>query len=255
MLVGGLIVIVILNLLGVISLGLPSWWPIAAVIVLAGGIAGWMASDRLYSLIPEDSKIVLVAFATGDGTGGNIWKLHPDEFEDMEVDGDLYEWSESATRCYEVRDYDPDRNHATGNWRETPPASDFARQEDIESIRADIRSFREQLEPEVRKSKRLRRQIGGIIRSLDAQRDREMNRSIEKATVDSSIDRATISETLESALDDDLRNPPDAGGGDDEPDTMTGQIGGTNSWIEQDEYDAILNGDSDSGFNFNHGKQ
>jgi hypothetical protein len=206
-----------------------------------------MASDRLFGLIPEESKIVLVAFSTGDGTGGAIWELHPDEFESMTVSGDLYEWSESASRCYEVRDYDPDENHATGNWRETPPASDFARQEDIESIRADIRSFREQLEPEVRKSKRLRRQLGGIIRSLDAQRDREMAQSIEQETVDESIDRATITETLETVLDDDLRAPPDAGRGNDEPADRDGQVGGTNSWIEQEEYDAILNGDGDDG--------
>lgn len=234
-----------LNWIGIISLGLPSWWPVVAAVVVSGLVAGWAASDRLYSLIPEDTKITLVAFETGEGEGGEIWQLHPDDFEEMDIEGDLYEWSESPERCYEVRSYNPETNSAVGNWRETPPASDFAKQEDIESVRADIRTFRESLEPEVRRSKRLRRQLSGVVRSLDAQRDREMSRHFESKTVDQSVDGATITEVLESVLDDDLRDPPDAGRGetdsDDDADNIA-EVGGTNSWIEQDEYDAILNG-------------
>jgi len=246
LLVGGLGVAV-LNWAGIISLGLPSWWPIAFVVVAAGVVAGWMASDRLYDLIPGEEMITLVAFHSTDGTGGEIWQLHPDEFEDMEVlNGELYQWDSSPKRCYEVRDYDPEQNRAIANWRETKPASELVEQRSIEDVLAEIEELREMLEPEARRARKLRRQLPGIVRILDAQRDAEVNESLEAATVDSDIDEATISAVLEDVLGEELTPHPDAVGenGHSEIETVEFSRGvdkpENESTVDQDEYDAIL---------------
>ena len=193
--------VLVLQLTGIISLGLPSWWPIAGIVVGAGSVAGWMASDRLYSLIPEDEKIMLIAFHTADGTGGEVWELHPDEFEDLEVVGSLYEWDEAPTRCYEVREYDSERNRAVGNWRESKPGSDLAEQERMNDVIAEIDELRSMLEPEAKKARTMRRQLSGIVRVLDARRDKEYVRSLENSTVDADTTDANISDVLEELLD------------------------------------------------------
>jgi hypothetical protein len=212
------------------------------VVIGAGGVAGWMASDRLYSLIPEDEQIILVSFTATDGTGGEIWSLHPDEFEDLEVErGDLYQWDASPTRCYEVRSYDPETNTAIGNWRESKPASALAEQEAIDDVLADIEELRDLLEPEVRRARKLRRQLPGIVRVLDAQRDAEVNEGLEQATVDADIDDATVSRVVNDVLDDDRNPHPDAGEGD----TTNGHRDGQEIEIEQAEYDAILDATGD----------
>lgn len=201
LLIVGAGLVFVLQLTGIISLGLPSYWPIVGIVIGAGSVAGWMASDRLYSLIPEEEKITLIAFHTADGTGGEIWELHPDEFEDLEVVGSLFEWDEAPTRCYEVRQYDPEQNRAVGNWRESKPGSDLAEQERMNDVIAEIDELRSMLEPEAKKARTMRRQLSGIVRVLDKRRDREYIRSMDNASIDKDTTEANVSDVLEELLD------------------------------------------------------
>lgn len=238
----GIGVTVLAQWFGVISLGLPSWWPIVPIVGGAAVVAGWLASDRLYSLIPEDEQIILVAFETTDATGGEIWSLHPDEFEDLEVtDGELYQWEEAPVRCYEVRSYDPETNTAVANWRETKPASALAEQAEIDDVLADIQELREMLEPEVRRARRLRRQLPGVVRMLDAERDKEVVEGMETATIDADKEDATVSTVLEDVLGEDL-DPPAGGGSESDTDEKTNGHTEGNAEVEQEDFDAILEG-------------
>lgn len=222
--------------IGWIDLKLPSWWPLVFAIVGAAGITGYVAGDKIAELIPREPGILLVAFQA-DGKGGEIWELHEDTWAKMDVDGTLYEWSESPRRIYECRSYDPDENHAIANWRESEPASSLADGRSVEDALTAIRELRNDLEPEAAKAREMRRRIRGIVRQLDRQRAEEMDEIIDELTVDQGIEDATISNVLDESLPDELH--PHAGGGSDGP-SENGHKETDRFTIDQDEFDAIL---------------
>lgn len=200
---------------GWINLGLPNWWPLGAGIIISAAAAAYVGADKVAELIPKQNGIWLISFTTTDGKGGAIWEIHEDDWEDMTVDGSLYEWSESPRRMYECRSYDADANHAVANWRETKAASELAAEQTVDDALAAIRDLRQTLEPEAAKAREMRRRIRGITRQLDRQRAEELDRAIDEATIDKDMDEATISNILDESLPDDLH--PHAGGGSDGP--------------------------------------
>lgn len=200
---------------GWVNLGLPNWWPLGAGIIVSAAAAAYVGADKVAELIPEEEGIWLISFTTTDGKGGEIWEIHEDDWEDMTVDGTLYEWAESPRRLYECRSYDPEENHAVANWRESEPGSKLASEESVEDALAAIRELRQDLEPEAAKAREMRRRIRGITRQLDRQRAQELNTAIDEATVDADMNDATITNILDEALPDDLH--PHAGGGSDGP--------------------------------------
>ncbi|WP_436934991.1 hypothetical protein [Halovenus marina] len=201
---------------GVIDIGLPDWWPLAAAVVIAAGIAAYFGADKVAELIPEEDGILLVAFRADDDGGGEIWELQDDTFADMETDGTLFEWTESSRRVYEVRNYDPEENTAIANWRETAPGSTLAQERTVEDVFTAIRELREDLEPSAAEARELRRRIRGIVRRLDEERTKARARQLDEQTLDKGLDATTISEVIDEQIPDDLH--PDAGrGSDDEP--------------------------------------
>jgi|GEM_PF-1855980 len=153
------------------SVGVPSWWPAAAVAAAAAYFGGRAAARRILDLVPEPEGILLVEFRADDPGGGAIYELSEEAFEDMWVfGGDLYQWDESPRRVYEVREYDPDKNLAVGNWRESAPGSALASHATVDDALAAIRELRTDLEPDVAEARELRRRIRGIVRQLDKER-------------------------------------------------------------------------------------
>lgn len=235
LLIGALVAL--LQWAGIIDLSIPWWWPLAAIIVVAAGAAGYVGADKISELIPEEDGILLIAFDASEGKGGEIWEISEDDWADMRVAGTLYEWSESPRRVYECRRYDPEANRAVANWRESKPASELAGPRTVEDALALIRELRQDLEPEAAKAREMRRRLRGIVRQLDRQRAQEMNAVLDERTVDDAFDEATISEILDESLPDDLH--PDAGGVDEKTNGHSEQ----RFRIEQDEFDAILQED------------
>lgn len=220
----GFTALVILQFAGVIDVGLPDWWPIVGVMIASAGITGYLASDKIAELIPKKDGILLVAFEA-DGKGGEIWELHEATWEEMNVDGTLYEWSESPRRIYECRSYDPKTNHAVANWRESEPASTLAQERTVEDVYAAVRELRQDLEPSAAEARELRRRIRGIVRRLDEERTKARARQLDEATLDEGIDTATVSEIIDQELPHNLH--PDAGRGTDEP-NANGELPQTN---------------------------
>lgn len=236
-LIAGFTALVILQFAGVINVGLPDWWPIVGIMIASAGVTGYLASDKIAALIPDKDGILLVAFEA-DGKGGEIWELQEGTWGEMEVDGTLYEWSESPRRIYECRDYDPESNKAVANWRESEPASTLAESRTVEDVYGAIRELRQDLEPEAAEARELRRRIRGIVRRLDRERTRARARQLDESTLDEGIDAPTISEILDDELPQNLH--PDAGRGDGEDSKTNGdRENGERIDIELDDLEPI----------------
>jgi len=206
---------VALSMLGVINPSLPDWWPLVPLMLLAAGIAGYLAAGRVYDLIPDREGIILVSFTTTDGKGGEIWEVYEDDWQEMTVEGTLFEWSESPRRVYECRDYDPETNRAVANWRESKPASALAQERTVEDAFGAIRELREDLEPAVAEARELRRRYRGILRKLDRERIKARAKQLDEATLDRGLETTTITEAVDDHLPDDLH--PDGMAGEQEP--------------------------------------
>jgi hypothetical protein len=204
----------LLSMLGIINPSLPDWWLLVPIMVVAAGIAGYFGAAKVYELIPDREGILLISFTTTDGSGGEIWEIYEDDWEEMDVEGSLYQWDESPRRVYECRSYDPDENRAIGNWRESKPASVLAEERTVEDAYGAIRELRQDLEPAVAEARELRRRYRGILRSLDEERTKARARQLDGATLDKGLDSTTISEAVDEHLPEDLH--PDAGIGDEE---------------------------------------
>jgi hypothetical protein len=198
---------------GVLDPDWPAWWPIIPIMGVAALIAGYFGAERIYELIPEEDGILLVSLR-GDEPGGEIWEIYEDDFEDMAVDGTLYQWDESPRRVYEVRDYYPNEHRAVGNWREAEPASAILEERTTEDAIAFISELRETYEPEAARARRLQRRLRGIVRTLDRERTQARARQLDDATGLESIDSKAISDVLDEELPDDLH--PEAGGGSED---------------------------------------
>ena len=210
-------VLAVLQLLGVVSLGLPGWWPLAATVVLAAGAAAHVGAEKIAALLPDEQGILLVSLR-GDRDGGAIYELAEDTFDEMTVYGDLYRWPETSRTVYEVRSYYPDQNVAIGNWRESMPASAFLAEQDVEDAMAAIGELRDELEPIAAEAKFLRRRFRGIARRIDQERTKERFREIDTETVDRDVE-TTIAEIIDEELP--ATRHPRAGRGDSEPEAMT----------------------------------
>jgi hypothetical protein len=204
----------LLSMLGIINPSLPDWWLLVPIMVVAAGIAGYFGAAKVYELIPDREGILLISFTTTDGSGGEIWEIYEDDWEEMDVEGSLYQWDESPRRVYECRSYNPDENWAIGNWRESKPASVLAEERTVEDAYGAIRELRQDLEPAVAEARELRRRYRGILRKLDQERIKARARQLDEATLDKGLDTTTITDAVDEHLPEELH--PDAGGGEKE---------------------------------------
>ena len=192
---------------------------VATAAVLAAG-AGFMSAGKIESLLPEPEGIYIVAFRASDDTGGEVWEISDDQFEDMEVHGSLFEWPTSRD-IYEVLEYRPESNVAVGNWRESVAGSSIANHYSVADAMEQVEELRAEFEPEAQKSRRLQRRIRSIVRKLDRRRLKDQQEIIDPTTnPEFSDSKATVSEVVEEEVPDDLR--PDKL---DEPETANGDGG------------------------------
>ena len=196
---------------GVFNPSWPDWWPIVPIIGVAALVAGYFGGERIYELIPEEPTVYLVTLRA-DEPGGELYELSEDEFGDLFVWGDLYQWPQTKTPVYEARAYDAESHCAVGNWRESMPASAFLSEQDVEDAMTAVRELRQDLEPEAAKAKELRRRFRGIARRIDSERTKERFREIDAASLDKDTEGATIGEILDESVPAEVH--PDAGMGD-----------------------------------------
>jgi hypothetical protein len=191
---------------------------IVATAGIVAGIAGFLAAGKIEDLLPDDEGIYIIAFRSSDDTGGEIWEISEDHFENMTVHGSLFEWP-VGKRVYEVLEYRPSENVAVGNWRESVAGSSIADHYDVPDAMEQIETLRSEFEPEAQKSRRLQRRIRSIVRKLDRRR-LEDQQEILDPTTNPSFDRddATVSAVVEEEIPDDLR-PDGMRNEPDEPDT------------------------------------
>jgi PHD/YefM family antitoxin component YafN of YafNO toxin-antitoxin module len=229
---------------GVLDPDWPAWWPIIPIMGITALIVGYLASDKIYALIPNKQGILLIALRA-DKDGGAVYEIYEDDWEDMTVSGTLYEWAESPRRVYECREYIPEDNHAIANWREAEPASAILDKRTPEDALEAVSELREVYEPEAARARRLQRRLRGIVRKLDQERTKARARQLDQETGLESIDSKTIAEILEEEVPEDIH--PHAGGGDtpeleDVPDPKGAVFGADPEGrieIEQDENEAI----------------
>lgn len=180
---------------------LPEWTGLAVLAAVAVALAGWMAAGRIYDMLPDEHGIFLVCFDADDDAGGEIWELSEDQFNDMEVhNGRLLSWSTSAKQVYEVRSYDPDRNAAVANWRETASGSELAGHHKASQAMRQISELRESFEIDAERAKYIKRRLPSIVRKLDRERAKDQARSLEPHLAPSTDDTASITDVLDSSL-------------------------------------------------------
>lgn len=186
------------------SVELPISSELLITLALVVGAAGYITADKIEALLPEDRGVILVAFKA-DESAGEIFELSEDQWEDMEVHGGtLHSWDEARGEVYEVRSYDPDRNVAVANWRESKPGSAIAAEATVEDALAAIRELRYDLEPDAAEARELKRRIRGIVRVLDKQRAEAHDALLDKHIAPAVGDSKSVSEVLEEQLPDDL---------------------------------------------------
>ena len=210
-------------------------------LALVVAAAGYWAGDKIDELLPDERGIIIVAFKADEDSGA-IFELTEDQFADMEIHGgSLHAWDDASERVYEVRSYDPDRNVAIANWRETEPGSALAAEASIPDVLAAIRELRHDLEPDAAKSRELQRRFRGIIRTLDRERAEAQQAALDEHIAPSIGDSRTISEVIEDSLPEDL-HPESMSGVDDE--TVARRSGGHPEAGETVSFDLLEDGDA-----------
>lgn len=183
---------------------LPITGELLMTLALVVAVAGYWAGDKIDALLPDERGVILIAFQA-DEEAGQIWELTEDQFADMEIHGgSLHPWNEANGEVYEVRRYDPSRNVAVGNWRESVPGSELAAEATVEDVLAAVRELRYDLEPDAAEARELKRRIRGIIRTLDKERGEAQQAALDKHIAPAIGDSRSISEVLEDSLPDDL---------------------------------------------------
>ncbi|SFR30375.1 hypothetical protein [Halorubrum sodomense] len=187
---------------------------VVATAAVAIAIGGYVAGGYVADLLPEEEGIYLVGFDASDDTGGSIWELSEDQFEDMDVHaGSLFEWP-VAKRVYEVREYRPEDNVAVANWRESVAGSELAGDVQVVDAMEAIAELREEFEPDAREARRLKRRLRSIARTLDKRRLKDQEAILDPTLTPSfDDDSATVSAVLDEELPDDLK--PQSMKGDD----------------------------------------
>lgn len=187
------------------NLSMPDGSGVIAAGAIAAAFGGYIAAGKIADLLPEPEGIYLIAFEADDEQGGEVWELSEDQFADLEVqNGTLFQWP-SSKRIYEAREYDPDRNVAIGNWRESVAGSELAGNATVPDAFAAVEELRQEFEPESRKYRHLQRRIRSIVRKADRRRLRDQQALLDDTlTPEFANDDASISSVLRDELPDEL---------------------------------------------------
>ena len=149
----------------------PEWTPLLVLALLAVAIVGALTSGRLEDLWPEDHGIYLEVVNDYDTEEMPVYELSEDQFAGCEVvNGPLNPLPENKHESYECFHYDPERNVAVGTWRKSKPASAIVGHVTVDGALDEIRELRAFLEAEARLGIKLRQELPGVMRELDAAR-------------------------------------------------------------------------------------
>lgn len=200
----------------------------SGILVLGGiivAIGGFIAAGKIDSLLPEEEGYFLVEFDASDDTGGAVYELSEDQFEDMEVyAGTLFQWPVSK-RVYEVREYRPEDNVAVANWRESVAASELAGHVDVEDALEAIGELRDEFEPEAQRFRIVKRRLRSVARKMDRRRDRDQQAIIDPHMTPEFGNEggATVSDILDEEMPDHLL--PNSMQADEQTDVMNDEDG------------------------------
>lgn len=169
-------------------------------------IAGYFAAGKVEELLPEEEGIYLIAFQASDDTGGEVWELSEDQFENMEVHaGTLFEWPVSR-RVYEVKEYRPEENVAVTNWRESVAGSQLAGDALLPDALEQIAELREEFEPEARRARYLKRRLRSIARTIDRERLKDQQELLDETTNPTFSDSSRgVSDIVREEIPEELR--------------------------------------------------
>lgn len=193
----------------------PTGWGLVATAGVVVAIGAYYYADKILALLPDDEGIFIVAFEASSEAGGQVWELTEDQFEAMRVvNGTLFQWDGTSRRVYEVRDYDPDRNVAVANWRESVAGSQFAGDATVADAMDFITEIREEFEPEAEKYRRLSRRLRSVARKLDRKRLEDQQAVLDPhlAPAFDGDAAATVGDVLRESVEADLL-----------PESMTGE--------------------------------
>jgi len=219
------------------ALDVPIWWRLAATAAFLSLVAGYLAADSIYALLPDEKGIFLVVFDNTNDGGGEIHELNKDQWENLTVYGTLFPWDQSKERVYECRYYDEDDCVAVGNWKESKPESALAAEASVEDALIAIDELRSVLEPDAAEARALKRSFRGIVRRLDKERAEAQDEAVDGHIAPNIGGSKTISEIVEESLPEDLH--PESMKLDDE------QIARRDdSQPEQIEFDLLEDGDA-----------
>lgn len=245
-LIGGYIVAAETGHVGYPDVSMPSGWGLAVTAVIVGGLVAHYYADEILSLLPDEEGVYIFAFKSSDETGGQLYELTEDQFEDMQVvNGTLFEWKKSPKRVYEVREYDRERNVAVANWRESVAASQFAGDATVAEAMEFIEEIREEFEPDSAKLRRLQRRLRGVARKMDLKRLEDQQAVLDPHLAPSfGDDGAGVADILQDVVDDELL--PESMSGEDD-DRVSGEHSNGNGDGDAEEFvsfDVLDDGDA-----------
>lgn len=150
---------------------MPEWGGLLGLAAFAVVAGGFLLVGSLEELWPEEHGVYLEEINDYNTEEMPVYELSEDQFADMEVmNGPLNPLPENKHESYEVFAYDEERNVAIGTWRKSEPASRIIGHNNVEDALDQIRELRGFLEAEARLGNKLRQELPGVMRELDAAR-------------------------------------------------------------------------------------
>lgn len=160
--------------------GLPAWWPLAGLLIVSVLFVGSTVGRRLAELLPDPRGKLIVAQEAGDGSGGAIYELNDEAWEELHVkEGELFSWTASPHDVYEAWRYNPETNVAVANWRGEKPASEYLSDSSREEIQRQIREDLREEQRQSRYYRAIRQALPSIVRRLDKRRMKGLNATLE----------------------------------------------------------------------------
>jgi hypothetical protein len=218
---------------------LPGFAPLVAIGVLVCSAGAWYAADQIEDLVPEETGTLILSLPAEGSEGFAIHELNDPAWDDLDVEGNgsLTEIPDSTEALYLAESYDPETNTARATWlagatpaelrtyRSALPyvKTTLSKQSDLFwSLRGMFRELVRDVSQSI-----VREQIvaseettlphGGLIEErlsevLDGYEDDLLDHEQEAAPWSEGEDRASVSISLDSDVEPDVEQEPDAEG-------------------------------------------
>lgn len=193
----------------------PLWARVTGVFLGAGLAGGWLLGKHI--LKPPEPDWVDIFEVNADGQAGTVlehYQLTPDHFEEMDVYGGQLRQVPNRAKAYAARYYDPEENVAHVTWAGVPTDGDLLGMRSGQ-ILSEIDTMREMYDEEVRYYDAIRQGLPAVIRALEFDRARNLNRALEEHVapnvsgrsieelINERIPREALPERMREELEDD----------------------------------------------------